>query len=135
MTALFHILIASIRGVYSKVHYKVHYKVHQKMHCKLHYKLHWNCTVNTKQEKPSLLGRAFHWLEDFYQRGGKTNAFYLSDSHSNLCSCSNFRSGRLPFPRKVLQWSRLFFARQGRYPDSNGWRCTVPVPQDTFSDY
>ena len=52
---LFHILIVSIRGVYSKVHYKVH----QKMHCKLHYKLYWNCTVNTKQEKPSMLGRAF----------------------------------------------------------------------------
>lgn len=41
---------------------KIHYKVHQKMHCKLHYKLHWNCTVNTKQEKPSLLRRAFYGL-------------------------------------------------------------------------
>lgn len=131
MTALFHILIASIRGVYSKVHYKVH----QKMHCKLHYKLHWNCTVNIKQEKPSLLGRAFRGYYISIKGKTKTNAFYLSDSHSNLCSCSNFRSGRLPFSRKVRQWSRRSFARRGRYLDNNGWRCTVPVPQDTFSDY
>ena len=63
MTALFHILIASIRGVYSKVHYKVHYKVHQKMHCKLHCK--------HKTRKALLVRESLLWVVIYYQREDK----------------------------------------------------------------